>query len=71
MYKNPFVKKFLFIYAIAVVLVLLYFLLKTLFLEEKEITYKSFHEANGSETISDVQEKREEEKIHFIVLPKK
>ena len=71
MYKNLFVKRFLFIYAISVALVLIYFIFKMLFLEEKEIEYKSFSKPQEKVETEEVVENIQDEEKRFILLPKK
>lgn len=71
MYKNPFVKKFLYVYAISVALVLIYFIVKMFFLEEKEMEYKSFIKVQEKvETPLEI-ESVEDNETRFILLPKK
>ena len=68
--KHPFIKKFMIIYLSAVVLVLAYFIVKTLFLEDKAIELKSFNTTKQElEKVEVVQEK--EEARRFMLLPKK
>jgi len=68
--KHPFIKKFMIIYLSAVVLVLAYFIVKTLFLEDKVVELKSFNTTKQElEKVEVVQEK--EEARRFMLLPKK
>ena len=72
MYKLPFVKKFLLAYAAAVSLVLIYFIVRMLFLEQKAVEHKSFNISHETKSVVDVKEKEmEEEKVPFILLPKR
>jgi len=77
---KPFIKKLLLAYILAVVMVLTYFLIKTLFSEDKEVALKSFNtskEPKGttSENRTSKDEKtqtetnRRESKTGFILLP--
>ncbi len=68
--KHPFIKKFIIIYLSAVVLVLLYFIIKTLFLEDKEIELKSFNEKKESVIQEDLPSKKKSEQ-RFLLLPSK
>ena len=69
MMKHPFVKKFLYIYIGAVILVLGYFAFKTLFTEEKAINLKSFNTSHKA--IEKPIEVKEEKTTKFLLLPKK
>ena len=69
MLKHPFVKKFLFIYLTAVVLVVLYFISKMLFTQEKEIELKQFN-TTKQEVKAETKEDQLEPKRKFILLPK-
>ena len=68
--KHPFIKKFIILYLSAVVLVLLYFIIKTLFLEDKEIELKSFNEKKESVIQEDIPSKKKSEQ-RFLLLPYK
>jgi len=68
MLKHPFVKKFLFIYLSAVVLVLGYFFYKSFFTQEKVIELKSFD--TRTKELKKPEKVKEEPKAKFLLLPK-
>jgi len=67
--KHPFIKKFMIIYLSAVVLVLAYFIVKTLFLEETVVELKSFD--TTTQEIKKAEVKEEKKEARFMLLPKK
>lgn len=71
MLNNTAVKRFLLSYGVAVLLVIGYFVIRTIFQEEKVLEYKSF---NTVEESADLAEKREvtspEKEQKFILLPR-
>ena len=69
MLKHPFVKKFLFIYLAAVLLVVLYFISKMLFTQEKEIELKHFN-TTQQEVKAETKAEKSAQKRKFILLPK-
>lgn len=71
MHRLPFVKKFLFVYLISVTLVLIYFIIKMLFSQEREIEYKSFAKPLQEVKTQVVIEKSKDERTPLLVLPKK
>lgn len=71
MHRLPFVKKFLFVYLISVTLVLIYFIIKMLFLQERKIEYKSFSKPLQEVKTQVVIEKSKDERTPLLLLPKK
>jgi len=69
--KHPFIKKFIIIYLSAVALVLIYFLFKTLFIEDKEIELKSFNTPKSKNEISTDKIEYKETGNKFLLLPKR
>ena len=73
---KPFLKKFLIIYAFAVGIVLIYFIIKILFTEPKEIELKSFDRPVQTDLVEIIKEDKEDikeqsSKTGFILLPRK
>ncbi len=68
--KHPFIKKFIIIYLSAVALVLVYFIFKTLFLEDETRELKQFNTTTQKSKKRDVLQEKEEAR-RFILLPKK
>jgi len=68
-FNKPFVKKFLYIYLSAVALVLLYFLFKTLFIPDTEITPKSFEREQVQAQQPIQEQKPTQAKEKFLLLP--
>lgn len=75
---KPFLKKFLLAYAIAVVLVFIYYIINMFFAEHKEIELKSFNRPvevtpkvmqEEEENPEDIKEKNTQKR--FILLPSK
>lgn len=66
-------KKLLFVYLAALGLVAVYFLVSTLFKEEKSIELKSFKQASDGAVQEIIIEKEEEEEDErpFLMLPKR
>ncbi len=73
---QPLIKKLLRFYLLAVVIVLLYFLIKTLMPEENTLPSKSFPSVNKNQSIISEEKKElengaDESKRTFILLPQK
>ena len=73
---KPFLKKFLLVYAFAVTIVLIYFVIKTLFPNTKEIELKSFNKPSDVTTKVITGDKKtmkksneENSETGFILLP--
>jgi amino acid permease len=67
--KHPFIKKFIIIYLSAVALVLAYFMVKSIFTQDKEIELKSFN--TSTQEIEKEERVKENKEARFLLLPKK
>jgi amino acid permease len=67
--KHPFIKKFIIIYLSAVALVLAYFIVKSIFTQDKEIELKSFN--TSTQEIEKEERVKENKEARFLLLPKK
>jgi amino acid permease len=67
--KHPFIKKFIIIYLSAVALVLAYFIVKSIFTQDKEIELKSFN--TSTQEIEKEELVKENKEAKFLLLPKK
>ena len=71
MLTKDLLKKFLYAYIIAIILVAVYFVAKLIFHEEKTIEYKSFNTPSEKRIMEQEDIPDKEESPRFILLPKR